>query len=694
MSRDLVFEIGCEEIPARLMPEMLNQLKTLAENMFTSTRLSFAEATVMGTPRRLVLVVKDLAEETTPQEFQVKGPPAKAAFDTAGQPTRAAEGFARSQGVELSKLKVRTVDGGQYVFATKREEGRPTQQVLAEGLPALVRSLSFQRPMRWGSRELKFVRPIRWLLSLFGSEVVEFDIEGIRSDRYTFGHRFLAPGPFAASDAGDYFHCLERGFVVLAPEERKRIIRAQGDELANQIKGRVLWTEELLNEVTFLVEYPTALMGSFAHDYLTLPADVIITPMKDHQRYFPVVNKEGDLLPYFVAVRNGTADHLDKVREGNENVLRARLADARFFFEEDRKISLADRVKQLEAIVFQENLGTLYDKSQRLMALAQFLARRAGLDKVATSLVERAAFLAKADLTTNMVNEFPELQGLMGREYALLKGEHASVAQAIAEQYLPRFAGDELPATLSGALLAISDKIDTIVGCFGAGLIPTGSEDPYGLRRQANGSINIILDQELDLSLVELAEKAAALYEEQELLPRSANDVVAEVREFLTQRLRVVLEDRDLRYDVVDAVLAVLPEHPSQSYRRAELITQLRKEPFFANMLQAFVRVGNLACKAGNEELRPELLTEQAEIELYHHYLKLKDRVPCLVAEDRGREAIEQLSALAEPVDRFFTDVLVMAKEPKIRANRLSLLKAIRDLALSIADFSRLVSEA
>ncbi|NLG87054.1 MAG: glycine--tRNA ligase subunit beta, partial [Firmicutes bacterium] len=686
-------EIGCEEIPARLMPDTLNQLKELATDKFQVMRLSYTDIETLGTPRRLVLVVSNLAEETASYEYEVKGPPAKVAYDAAGQPTRAAQGFAKSQGVELSALTVRTVEGGEYVFATKREHGRPVQQVLTEVLPALVRALAFPRPMRWGNREIKFVRPIRWLLALFGSEAIPFELEGIKSDRYTFGHRFLAPGPFAVSDLAEYLDCLKNAYVMLSPQERQSVIKAQGEDLAKEVGGRVLWTEDLLTEVTFLVEYPTALIGSFDPEYLVLPSDVIVTPMKDHQRYFPVVNQEGELLPYFIAVRNGTADHLDVVRIGNENVLKARLADARFFFEEDQKATLAERVQRLQHIVFQENLGTLYDKTERIMALAKFLAEQVGLDEMATSFVQRAAFLAKADLTTNMVNEFPELQGVMGREYALLSGEHASVAQAIAEQYLPRFAGDELPATLSGALLALSDKMDTIVGSFGAGLIPTGSEDPYGLRRLATGCINIILDQELDLSLSQLAAYAASLYEKQKLLPQSAAQVAAEVQDFLTQRLRIVLEDRGFRYDVVDAVLAVLPEYPSQAYRRAEVISRLRKEPFFADMLQALIRVGNLARQAEDNEPQPELFTEAAEWELYQHYLELKDSILLLVKQERGQEALEQLSTLAPPVDRFFTDVLVMAEDPAVRSNRLALLKAVRDLALSVADFSRLVPD-
>ncbi|MDK2855802.1 MAG: glycyl-tRNA synthetase beta chain [Bacillota bacterium] len=691
MSRDLVFEIGCEEIPARLMPDTIQALRALAEEKLRAARLGFREIATYGTPRRLVLFVQGLGEETQPREYEVKGPPAQVAYTPDGRPTRAAEGFARSQGVPLAALTIRQVEGGSYVFATKREEGRPAGAVLAEILPDLVRSLSFPRPMRWGSGELRFVRPIRWLLALFGTEVVDFSLDGLRSDRLTYGHRFLAPGPFHIADPGDYFAQLEKAYVVLDPEERRARIRAQGEQLAKEVGGRALFPEDLLTEVTFLVEYPTALLGSFSPEYLELPSEVVVTPMKDHQRYFPVVDPEGDLLPYFIAVRNGTAEHLDVVRAGNEKVLRARLADARFFFEEDKRVSLADRVERLRHIVFQENLGTLYDKTERLEALAGYLVGAVGLDGAVGAFVVRAAHLAKADLTTNMVYEFPELQGIMGREYALLSGEHASVAQAIAEQYLPRFAGDELPVTIAGSLLALADKMDTIVGCFGVGLVPTGSQDPYGLRRLASGCIGIMLEGELDLSLAELVSTAAGLYERQKLLPRPAAEVAGEVREFLVGRLRIALEDRGLRYDVVEAVLAAAPDNPGQAYRRAEAIQRLRQEPFFRRLLTAFTRVANLARQAGGEELRPDRFVEAAEKELYNYYQKAATLLPSLVHEERYREALECLAELAAPVDRFFEAVLVMAPDPDVRANRLALLKGIRDLGLSIADFSRLV---
>ncbi|MDI3522469.1 MAG: glycyl-tRNA synthetase beta chain [Bacillota bacterium] len=693
MSRDLVLEIGCEEIPARLMPDTLAALGSLAQERLRAARLDLSELNTYGTPRRLVLVVRGLAEETAARTYEVKGPPEKTAFTPDGKPTRAAEGFARSQGVALADLQVRQVDGGSYVFATKREAGRPTLQVLAELLPDLVRSLSFPRPMRWGSGELRFVRPIRWLLALFGDEVVEFDLDGLRSDRFTYGHRFLAPGPFRIADPDDYFARLEHAYVVLSPEERRARIRAQGEQLAKEVGGRVLFSDELLTEVTFLVEYPTALRGSFAPQYLELPSEVVVTPMKDHQRYFPVVNPEGELLPYFIAVRNGTAAHLNTVRAGNEKVLRARLADARFFFEEDKRVALAERVERLKHIVFQENLGTLYDKTQRLEALAGHLAARAGLDGAAAGFVARAAHLAKADLTTNMVYEFPELQGIMGREYALLSGEHASVAQAIAEQYLPRFAGDELPATIAGSLLALADKLDTIVGCFGVGLTPTGSQDPYGLRRLAGGCINIMLEGELDLSLSELVRTAAHLYTKQRLLPRPAAEVTAEVLEFLTGRLRIALEDRGLRYDVVDAVLAAAPDYPAQAYRRAEALTRLRHEDFFGALLTAFTRAGNLARQAGEAAVRPELFTEDAEKELFAGYQERARALPALIKAENYPAALKELARLAEPVDRFFTDVLVMAPDPAVRANRLALLKAVRDLGLMVADFGRLVAD-
>lgn len=693
MSRDLVFEIGCEEIPARLMPDTIRSLKASAEEKLKAARLEFKEIAAYGTPRRLVLFVGDLAEESEPREYEVKGPPAQVAYTADGKPTRAAEGFAKSQGVPLESLTIRQVEGGSYVFAVKREEGRPAGEVLAEILPDLVRSLSFPRPMRWGSGELRFVRPIRWLLALFGTELVPFNLDGLKSDRFTYGHRFLAPGPFRIEDPADYFTKLEKAYVVLDPEERRARIRAQGEQLAKEVGGRALFPEDLLTEVTFLVEYPTALLGSFAPEYLELPSEVVVTPMKDHQRYFPVVDPEGNLLPYFIAVRNGTAEHLDVVRAGNEKVLRARLADARFFFEEDKRMPLADRVERLKHIVFQENLGTLYDKTERLEALAQYLAGAVGLDGAVGAFVVRAAHLAKADLTTNMVYEFPELQGIMGREYALLSGEHASVAQAIAEQYLPRFAGDELPVTIAGSLLALADKMDTIVGCFGVGLVPTGSQDPYGLRRLASGCISIMLEGELDLSLGEVISTAAGLYERQNLLPRPAAEVAREVREFLVGRLRIALEDRGLRYDVVDAVLAAAPDNPGLAYRRAETLQRLRQEPFFRQLLTAFTRVANLARQAGGEELKPDLFTEAAEKELYDHYQKAATRLPALVDEERCREALVLLAELAPSVDRFFEEVLVMAPDPAVRANRLALLKAIRNLGLSIADFSRLVED-
>ncbi|NLY50407.1 MAG: glycine--tRNA ligase subunit beta [Firmicutes bacterium] len=693
MTRDFVLEIGCEEIPARLMPHTLDALRSAAEERLAIARLTYGEIHTYGTPRRLVLLVRGLQEETQPRQYEVKGPPARAAFTPEGKPTRAAEGFARSQGVELADLTVRQVEGGEYVFVTKREESQSTQTVLAVLLPEIITSLSFPRPMRWGSRDLRFARPIRWLLALFGSSVVEFSLDDIVSGRTTYGHRFRAPGPFVVADPDQYFSQLEQAYVVLDPEERRQIIRAQGEALAKEIGGRVLWPEDLLTEVIYLVEYPTALLGAFSSDYLALPSEVVVTPMKDHQRYFPIVDHEGELFPYFIAVKNGTAEHLDIVREGNEKVLRARLADARFFFEEDKKIPLADRVERLKHIVFQEDLGTLYDKTQRLERLAEHLAAVAGLEGAAADFVVRAAHLAKADLTTNMVYEFTELQGTMGREYAILSGEHASVAHAIGEQYLPRFAGDELPVTLTGSLLALADKLDTIVGCFGAGLIPTGSQDPYALRRLASGSVSIILEAELDLALGDLIERAVGLYSEQGLLPRPAEEVSAEVRDFFSQRLRAALEDRGLRYDVVEAVLAVLPDQPTQAYRRADSIAKVRREDFFTQVLTAFTRVNNLARHAGVEPIDPNLFVDQAEKDLFARYTAVKKELLDLLTSEDYRQALELFASLVDPVNRFFDAVLVMAPEKDVRANRLALVRELRDLGLRVADFSRLVEE-
>ncbi|HOV79721.1 MAG TPA: glycine--tRNA ligase subunit beta, partial [Bacillota bacterium] len=511
--KDYLLEIGVEEMPARFMEPALLELKETASVILKEQRLPFKNVETYGTPRRLTLYVEGLAGSQEPLEVEVKGPAAKVAFKPDGTPTRAAEGFARSQGVAVDDLIRKALGHVEYVFAVKREAGRPAREVLSEVAPAFINGLHFPKPMRWGDLEVRFARPIRWIVSLFGDEVVEFEFAGLKAGRTTCGHRFLSKEPVVLACPEEYFKKMRSNYVLVDPEERRRCIWQQVRELAAAAGGMVEEDGDLLDEINNLVEYPTALVGEFSRDYLKLPREVLVTPMREHQRYFPVVGPDGNLLPKFIAVKNGTADHLDTVRAGNEKVLRARLADADFFFREDLKTPLAEKVPALKKIVFQESLGTVYDKVLRLSTLADYLASEAGASEQDRRVALRAAHLAKADLVTNMVYEFPELQGVMGREYAERSGEPREVALAVFEHYLPRFAGDRLPRTMPGKILSMADKIDNIVGCFAIGIQPSGSQDPYALRRQALGISHIVLDGKFAVRLPELVEKAYRGYE-------------------------------------------------------------------------------------------------------------------------------------------------------------------------------------
>ena len=513
MAKDLLLEIGTEEIPARFMTGALQQLRNVAKSKLTDLRIGYDEIQVVGTPRRLVLVVRGMAETQADMRSENKGPSIKIAFDEHGTPTKAAQGFARGQGVLATELIVK--DG--YVYAMVHEIGKTVAELLPEMLTNIIDSLNFPKNMRWADLDRKFVRPIRWLLALFGSTVIPFTVAEITAANLTRGHRFLSKGEFVVASVEEYFATLADQFVMVDQEVRRQVIRDQVEKIAISQGGTATIDEDLLEEVVYLVEYPTALCGRFEAEYLSLPPEAIITPMREHQRYFPVFSNDGKLLPVFITVRNGGAEHLDIVRHGNERVLRARLADAQFFYEEDKKIKLIDRLDKLKTIVFQEGLGTIHDKTLRIEALALKISQAIGGADKLEPVISRCAKLAKADLVTGMVCEFTELQGIMGQEYALLNGESTEVAQGIFEHYLPRFAGDILPESLVGQVLSIADKLDNIVATFSRGLVPTGSQDPYALRRQALGIVNILIDGKHHVSL------AGMLYEAMNLLRIDAN---------------------------------------------------------------------------------------------------------------------------------------------------------------------------
>lgn len=685
MTKDLLLEIGTEEIPAKFMPGALAQLEKTMIAKLADLRLSHAEVRAVGTPRRLAVVVKAVAASQTDKNSENKGPAVKIAFDQNGTPTKAALGFARGQGVDPSELVVR--DG--YIYAVVQETGRPVTELLPGLLTELVTSLSFPKNMRWGDLDLRFVRPIRWLVALLGSEVIPCTLAGVAAGRTTRGHRFLGASSIAIHSVAEYTDRLRENFVMVDQDERRRMIKEQIEQLAVSHGGTATIDEELLEEVVYLVEYPTALYGKFEDKYLTLPPEAIITPMREHQRYFPVTGKDGKLLPLFITVRNGGPDHIDIVRHGNERVLKARLADARFFFEEDQKVSLAGRVEKLKTIVFQEGLGTIHDKVLRLEQLAAGIGHMLAISPSELTVVNRSAHLAKADLVTGMVNEFTELQGVMGREYALLSGEPPAVAEAIFEHYLPRFAGDQLPRTTAGRLISIADKIDNIAATFSRGLVPTGSQDPYALRRQALGIVHIIIDARLHISLTAITEAAMNLLGINGSEQRTK--LLADLLEFFRLRIKNILTDDGLRYDLIDAVLAAGTDDIYDTWLRAKAMAVAGETQAMQKAVQALVRVGNLAKHAGSQTVDPGLFTTEAEHALYKAYVEAYNEITQYEKEKNYESILSRLAALAAPIDVFFNAVMVMVEDTAVKNNRLALLQAIAGLAGNTADITKIV---
>jgi len=575
------------------------------------------------------------------------------------------------------------------VYAVKVERGRHTSQVLADEMPGFIASFEFPKPMRWGNGDFPFGRPIRWIVCLLGGDVVEFEVAGVKSGRSTRGHRVLGPGPFDIPSPDEYEALLERAGVVVDQDRRREWIAAQAEAVAAKEGGEAVIDPDLLEQVNYLVEFPTAFVGRFSKDFLELPKEVLVTTMQHHQRYFPVF-KDGKPLACFVAVRNGPAEGLELVRHGNEKVVRARFSDAVFFFVEDRKVPPEERVDLLKQIVFQEKLGTLYDKTQRLRFIARFIC--AATDLAPEAVVDRAASLCKTDLTTNMVREFPELQGVMGREYARLAGERPEVSEAIFEHYLPRHAGDSLPATGAGIVLALADKVDTLVGCFSVGLIPTGSQDPYALRRSATGIVAVAASRKVRVPLDHLVDAAlGGLTMAGGLEIESMASVKSSVLDFLKGRVKAYLEDGGIRYDVVDAVLAAGFYDVYATVRRAEALQRFIGDPDFTRMMAGFKRAANLARQAASADVDPGLFSQGEEERLHSAVKETRTRAERSLADEDYEAFFRCVAGLREPVDEFLDRVLVMAEDPSIRANRLALLASVVEISARAADLSRLV---
>ena len=665
MAKDLLFEIGAEEIPAGFLPNIIKQLGELATAALAERHIPHGAVKVYATPRRVALLINDIAERGEDVHETHKGPSVSIAYDGDGNPTKAAIGFARGKGLDVSELKV--VDG--YIFADTTTAGLDTKEVLSDVLPSLITGLSFPKSMHWGDLEERFVRPVRWLVALFGQDVVPVTFANVTSTNVSRGHRFLGESELTIVEPKDYVNTLTKNFIMIDQDVRRETIRKQLTELAATKGATVVWDEDLLDEVTFLVEYPTALCGTFDESYLALPSDCIITPMKDHQRYFPMVDGKGKLLPMFLTVRNGDSKSLEVVVAGNERVLRARLDDAKFFFNEDRKTPLAGRYEALTKIVFQEGLGNLKDKTERLLTLGAALAKEVGLADTAT--LERATHLAKTDLTTGMVSEFTELQGIMGKEYALLDGETPAVGEAIFEQYLPRFAGDILPTTDAGRILSIVDKVDTIVATFSRGLIPTGSQDPYALRRQTIGIINILMDSKWSLSMRPIWVKAMELLG---VASEKQEELLDQLENFFILRLKNILLEQGMPYQVVDIVLSqeTVTVALAEGLGKALTANRLDKNE---SLMQAYTRIFNMVKDVTFTGVDESLLNEDSEQALY------KAALPVYTTNRNALEAGDYVKAvsLAESlvpyIETFFEHVMVMDKDEAVKQNRLQLLR-------------------
>lgn len=684
--RDLLVEVGLEEMPARFVALAASQFKEKVEKWLTAERVPFDQITALETPRRFALLIHGLAEKQPDRNDEAKGPAKKIAQDEAGNWTKAALGFARSNNVDPNDLYFKEVNGVEYVHARKAEAGKATTEILPQ-LADVIAGMSFPKNMRWGARDLKYVRPIRWLVALFGEELIDLEIAGVKSSRISRGHRFLGT-EVTLNNPGEYVSKLAEQHVIVNPEERRALIVEQIRRMEQEHGWTIPMDEGLLDEVVHLVEYPTALYGTFEAEFLTIPREVLVTSMREHQRYFPVENAQGQLLNHFVTVRNGDSRALENVAKGNEKVLRARLSDARFFYVEDQKLSIESCLKRLETIVFHEELGTIGDKVRRVRKTAGLIASKLGVTAEEAKQVDRIAEIAKFDLVTNMVGEFPELQGIMGEDYARKAGESDLVARGVFEHYLPRFAGDLMPASAQGAIASMADKLDTIVGCFSIGIVPTGSQDPYGLRRMAAGIVAILLERNWQLSLDELWDAALEGYAAQGVSKRTVEEVKKDLVDFFALRLKNVLQENGVRYDVVDAVLSAdLTRVPDVLAKAKALMAAVSAEDFKL-IVEQFNRVNNLAQKAEADSVDEALFAEEAERNLYQSYQSVESEVQGLADQEK---ILATLSTLREPIQGFFDKVMVMAEDQAVRANRLGLLLRISRLLNGYADFAKIV---
>ncbi|MGI6784735.1 MAG: glycine--tRNA ligase subunit beta [Aminivibrio sp.] len=677
--KNVILEIGTEEVPSRFLPDMLSALERTAREDLEKARIAFKSLSVFATPRRIALMVREADEKQSDLVNTFKGPAWASAFDPSGNPTRAAQGFAKSRGVSVEQLTPMEVDGVKYVCAEVSEPGSPTLKILPGLFPALIRKLVFPKNMYWDDPAVRFSRPIRWILAMADKDVIPFEYGGIKSGAVTSGHRFLGARTIALNDGAEFMDRLYDNYVILDQEKRRQKMLAGIASLEKDLDGKVELDPEIVNENLYLVEYPAPFFGSFDKKYLEIPEEVLTTSMKKNQKYFSVRGENGKLLPFFVGVSNNLVSNMNVVREGNERVLRARLEDAAFFWAEDLKTPLASNVERLKDIVYQEKLGSLHDKVMATRELAVRLCGRLGM-KDLVSVVDRAAFLSKADLVTNMVYEFPELQGVMGREYALKNGEPARVAEAIYDQYLPRAAGGDLPGDVPGALLGLAERVFIIVSSHKAGLEPTGSQDPYGLRRAARCINEIVWGLELDVDAAWLVKECMGLL--------SAEESEEKILSFLSQRLLMQVKEKGFGHETASLAISVAGGRPLQTLRFLEVFSRLQEAEWFTSLVTSAVRVRNILSKSDSPELPPDpsLFVKDAEKTLYGEVERVLPLVEKALENQDWNGLAGILAELSPPVTAFFDDVLVMDKDEKVRVNRIALLAMCNSLFLKVGD--------
>jgi glycyl-tRNA synthetase beta chain len=687
----LLIEIGCEEIPASYIAPALEAFSSMLLKKLDDARIEHGRSNSYATPRRLAVMVSEVAAKQNSVSFDVVGPPEKVAFDAQGKPTVAAEKFAEKAGVSVKSLKLTETEKGRYLSVRKTERGLASPAVLKNILPDVIKEIPFPKSMRWADFSTTFARPIHWFLALFDGRVISFSIENMKSGRITYGHRFLSPGKIALAHPDHYVSRLKDAHVWVDIQERKHEVQRSASTVAASKGGDILEDPELLDTVTNLVELAAPVAGTFETKFLRLPAEILITAMREHQKYFAVVDKTGHLMPCFIAVNNTAATDMNLVATGHERVIRARLADAEFFYQSDLKTPSETRFKKLSGVLFQARLGSMLEKVKRVESLAGYLADILGMSDEARKKSVRAAHLSKSDLVSQVVGEFPKLQGVMGKIYATVEGEHDEVASAIEEHYRPVYSGGQLPQTKIGALVAIADKIDSICGCFSVGLFPTGGTDPYALRRQGIGVVQILLDKGYGISIKELIEKAAAAFGDK--ATENLLDTVERVYTFLKNRMSHLLAEEGFSKDVIAAVLSISADHIPSTWNRVRALEALKSAPDFDPLVVAFKRVVNIIRKAETVDisrLEESLFEHESESALLASLQKVETEVPRELQGGKYDLAFKHVASLRGPIDNFFDNVLVMAEKDSVRINRLAMLQRIANLFDNFADFSKL----